>query len=205
MGGWRGWFSETFLEVQLPHTSGAATCGPVARHAILAAFVFIVECLCSTVCSEGVELVRLSALRSRSRDADPNTQDSISTASERTRQGHSMCAHSLRTSPLCSRTIGALEPPHNAAQGLTNLRRIRQPKRRGFGDFGVALRGVNRIVSHDSSMSTQLHTHHSVYVRAQFAADTILHEFEPPQNESADGFRIRQRIHATCTAVGLHV
>ena len=105
-----------------------------------------------------------------------------------------MCAHSLRTSPLCSWTIGALESPHNAAQGLTNLRRIRQPKRRGFGDFGVALRGVNRIVSHDSSMSTQLHTHHSVYVRAQFAADTILHEFEPPQNESADGFRIRQRI-----------
>ena len=144
MGGWRGWFSETFLEVQLPHTSGAATCGPVARHAVLTAFVFIVERLCSTVGSEGVELVRLSALRSRSRDADPNTQDSISTASERTRQGHSMCAHSLRTSPLCSRTIGALEPPHNAAQGLTNLRRIRQPKRRGFGDFGVALRGVNK-------------------------------------------------------------
>ena len=112
-----------------------------------------------------------------------------------------MRAHSLRTSPLCSRTSGALESPHNTAQGLTNLRRIRQPKRRGFGDFGVALRGVNRIVSRDSSMCRQLHTHHSVYVRVQFADDTILHELQALQIgfwESVYGF-ILARLAASAS------
>ena len=123
MGGWRGWFSETFLEVQLPHTSGAATCGPVARHAVLTAFVFIVERLCSTVGSEGVELVRLSALRGCSAVAlvtPIRTHKTASAPPANVPDKDTRCAHTRSVRPPCapepSEHSNHLTMPHKASQ-----------------------------------------------------------------------------------------